>query len=135
MGGKLHAIKSLYHCLEIFSKCATKILGEFIEKEGLVEKYETILHGTINLDDLTLEERTIFEEMKTSAEKNPEWPDLDELFYKRLEETGALKKRTGFQYAHQQPLCRLYSDVCLRLRLKQWEKLKQEQENNKKAVS
>ena len=95
-----------------------------------------MLYGIFDLDkQLTAEERAIFEEMKISAEKNPEWPDLDELFYKRLEETGVLKKRIGFQYAHQQPLCRLYSDICLRLRLRLWGKLKQEQENDKKAVS
>lgn len=92
-----------------------------------MEKHETILHGTFDLDELTPEERAIFEEMKTLAEKDPEWWDLSDIFFQRLKETGVLKKRTGFQYAFQQPLCRLYSDIDLRLCLRLQEKRKKQE--------
>lgn len=95
-----------------------------------MEKYETMLYGTFDLDELTPEERAIFEEMQNLVKEDPEWWDLSDIFFQRLKETGVLKKRTGFQYAHHQPLCRIYSDIELRLCLRLQEKRK-EKENKK----
>ncbi len=96
-----------------------------------MEKYETMLYGTLDLDNLTAEERAIFEEIKTLAEKDSDEESLDELFDKRVRETGVLKKRTGYQHVFQQPLCRLHSDICLRLRLKLQARREQEEKKKK----
>lgn len=93
-----------------------------------MEKYATMLYGTFDLDELTPEERIIFKEMQNLAKGDPKWWDLGDIFSQRLEEMGVLKKRTGYQYAFYQPLCRIYSDIELRLCLRLQEKRKAKKE-------
>ena len=96
-----------------------------------MESYETLLYGTFDLDEFSDEERAIYEEVKAFAEKDPELWDLKALWTKRIKETGILKKRTGYRFAYQKPLAKIYSDIELRLYLKNQEKREKEQRDAK----